>query len=398
MTDIAATAFVRATVASRVRTLDVVLCTLVVVAACAIGWFAASAAGGLVPAQNAMFDADTGRVLGNLTGASENYYRLKVHPWQGWVCAVYQQILARLFVTAVAVPLLNVTIAASGAGLLYAVLRRLDIGPWTAASHALLFCSTAAFVFWSTLPETHMVGGVSPLIAVLLLSGGGERRSIIAMAVSFSMVVTNAMVWVLQKIDFEALRLGWKRFAHVNLGRARRLMRPAVCSFGLVFVVWAPQWLFLHKRLGIPFNFLEERHFVEVGAKSWNLSLHVFGVLPPGSPAALVAAFACLGVLVAALRVLPRTQWFIPLFPLFGVVLHAIYGSESAFLFAPNYLPLFMVALALVMKAALPKWSGAVVLPVAALLLVLNVNAWNTSLQHLETTGQMRTYDTAVRY
>lgn len=385
----------RATV--RVRPLDIVLFAFVVSVACAIGWFAASAAHGQIPAQNALYDADTGRVLGNLTGASENYYRFKVHPWHGWICIFYQQILARLLPEEIAVPLIGVMIAAAGAGLLYAALRRFDIGPWTATSYVLLYCSTACFVFWATLPETHMAGGMSTLVALLLMTGTKPRR-ITALAASFSMVVTNAMLWALEKVDFAALSHGWRRFVVENAARAQALVRPGLWGLALVFAVWAPQWLFLRKRIGIPLNFLEERHFVEAGAKVLYQPLHVFGLLAPGTAASVVAALAAIGVVVAALWRLPRTQWYIPLFPLFGLVLHTVYASESAFLFSPNYMPLFVVALALVGRKALPGWSVAIVLALAGLLLAINLGAWTATIDHLAASGQMRTYAAAVHY
>jgi hypothetical protein len=383
----------------RVRTLDVVLFASVVAVAAAIGWTAAAATGGLIPAQNTMFDADTGRVLADYTGEAANYYRLKVHPLQGWLFVFHQVVLAHLFglPAQTSVPLVSVLIATATAGLLYVVLRRFAIAPWMATAHVLLFCSTAGFVFWSSLPEAHMAGGASVLVAMLLLTGKETRWSrAAALAASFSMVVTNAMVWLLRQIDFEPLRRGLRAFLAANGTNARRSVREAGLGVLLVLVLWAPQWLFLRKRIGIPFNFLEERHYVEIGAKT--SSVHILGLLPPDSMAGLLTSLAALGILLAALRVLPARQWFIPLFPLFGVVLHAVYGSDSAFLFAPNYLPMFVVTVALVTAKVLPRWSAAVLLPIAALLLVVNLQSWKTHLTAIEAAGQMKTYQAAVHY
>ncbi len=384
---------------ARVRTLDAVLFVSVVAVAAAIGWTAASAMGGLVPAQNTMFDADTGRVLADYTGEAANYYRLKVHPLQGWIFVFHQLVLAHVFSlpAQTSVPLVSVLIATATAGLLYVVLRRFAIAPWMAAAHVLLFCATAGFVFWSSLPEAHMAGGASVLVAMLLLTGEQTRwRRAAALTASFSMVVTNAMVWLLRRIDFEPLRRGVRAFLAANGTNARRSVREAGLGVLLVLVLWAPQWLFLRKRIGIPFNFLEERHYVEIGAKT--TSVHILGLLPPDSMAGLLTSLAALGILLAAFRVLPSRQWFIPLFPLFGVVLHAVYGSDSAFLFAPNYLPMFIVTLALVMAKVLPRWSAAVLLPIAALLLVVNLQSWKTHLNALGAAGQMKTYQAAVQY
>jgi len=386
---------------------DVVLFALVIVAAVSIGWIVASAASGSIPEQNALFDADTGRVLGNLTGDADNYYRLKVHPWQGWICVFYQFVVARLLGLApeTGVPALSVAMAASGAGLLYVALRRLAIRPWSAASFALLFCSTAGFVFWSAVPESHVAGGVSTLVALLLMTGAEPRsrraafwRPVLALAAGFSMVITNAMVWVLRQITFEPLKAGAHAFFAANLERARSLWPQAAWSVALVFAVWAPQWLFLRKRIGIPFNFLEERHYVGFGSQSWNWSLHVFGVVPPGTVASVVLAIACLVGLIAALRLLKPKLWFIPLFPLFGVALHAVYGSDSAFLFSPNYLPLTVVSFALVAEKALAKWSPAAVLPLAALLLLFNLQQWRGELHALDAAGQLKSYAAALKY
>jgi hypothetical protein len=386
--------------------IDIALCAAVVAAAVAIGWIATSAGFGGIPAQNALYDADTGRVLGNLTGDTDSYYRFKVHPWHGWICILYQFIGARLLglTPEIGIPALCVLIAATCVGLLYLVLRRVGVGPLASASYALLFCSTAGFVFWSALPECHMAGGVSTLAAVLLMTGKPRTasdafwRSVLALAVGFSMVITNGMLWVLRQIEFEQLRAGFRPFFAANLARFGSLRRQVAYGVALVFLVWAPQWLFLHKRIGIPFNILEERHYIELGTHSWNWSMHVLGLTPPVSALSLVLSIACLAVPIASLRVLKPQLWFIPLFPLFGVVLHSFYGSESAFLFSPNYLPLLVVSLALLAKECLPKWFPAAMLPAAALLLAFNLQQWHGELNTLKQAGQIKTYAAAVHY
>jgi len=388
-------------------TTDAVLFTLVIAAAVSIGWIAASAAFGTIPAQNALFGADTGRVLGNLTGHTDSYYRLKVHPWQGWICIFYQLVIARGLGLApeIGVPALSVAMATGCAGLIYLVLRRLAVGPWAAASFALLFCSTAGFVFWGTVPESHMAGGASTLVAVLLMTGANPRsasaafwRPVLAFSAGLSIVVTNGVVWVLRQLEFEPLRAGLRPFLAANLAKARIEWPQAAWGIALIFAVWAPQWLFLRKRIGIPFNFLEERHYFEVGSLSWKWSLHVFGVLPPGSAAGAVLSIACVLGLIAALRLLRPQTWFIPLFPLFGMALHAVYGGDSAFLFAPNYLPLTIVALGLVAEKTLAKWSAAAVLPLAAALLFFNLQQWHGALHALAAAGQLKTYAAALQY
>lgn len=383
---------------SGARTLDVALCAGLVAIAAAIGWYAAASAHGLIPAQNMLYDADTGRVLADYTGQSPNYYRLKVHPWQGWLFALQQIILAPFIPAPVAVPLISIAIASISAGLLYVVMRRLEVGAWAAASYTMLFCAMAGHVVWSSVPEAHMAGGFSTLVAVLLLTGENQsrRRSILALAVSFSMVVTNAMVWLLRRIDLAPLRRGWRAFVDANRAHLPDLLRQAMWAIGVVPIVWAPQWPLLQKRIGIPFNFYEERHYIEIDRGG--IPLHVLGIFPPDGAAAVIAALIGVAVLVAAFRILPVRLWFVPAFPLFGVILHTVYGRDSAFLFSPNYLPLFVASLALVGTRVLPKWAPAALVPVAALLLAVNLSSFKSHIDALAAGGQMKSYQAAVHY
>ena len=369
-----------------------------------VAWLAAAPFLGHVPDQNAFFSADTGRVYAYLSGLTEGYYRMKVHPLYGWTCIFYQFVCIKLLHLPpwFAVPAFSAAIGVTCSGLLYGVMRRLRVPPLTAASFVLLFCSSATYVFWSSLPETHLLAGASVLVAVLLLTSrdgpvGKTWKSVAALVAGFSMVVTDGMVWVLRQVDYASLRRGDIRtFVRDNLARFRPSAKIAIWGVALTYLFWAPEWLILGKRVGIPFNFLEERNYVELHPSESALSIHIFGLTPPGIAFDWLVPALCAGATMASLLVIRPQQWFIPLFALFGLMLHLVYSGDCAFLFSPDYMPLFIVTLALVAKERLPAWTPAVVASLAAALLICNLQLWHGQMQAVAASGQMKTFDTVT--
>lgn len=389
---------------ARVKILDGACFAVVVACAAIVAWMAAVPFLGHVPDQNAFYSADTGRVYAYLSGKTDGYFRMKVHPLYGWLCIFYQAIVVKTFhIPAwIGIPALSGAISVTTCGLLYAVMRRLAVTPVAAASFVLLFCSSATYVFWSTLPETHMLAGASVLLAVLIMTapdsaGQNVWKSAAALAVGCSIVVTDGMIWVLRQIDFAPARRGDVReFLRANLAKSRLLLRTAALGVGIIYVLWSPEWPILGKRVGLPFNFLEERHFVEVGASNSLLTIHIFGLTPPGIVFDWLVPLLCVGAMIAALRVISPRQWFIPLFALFGVALHTVYSGDCAFLFSPDYMPMVIVALALVAKERLPKWTSGVVVAAALLLLTLNMGEWTHQMDGVAATGKLMTFDTVT--
>ena len=77
-------------------------------------------------------------------------------------------------------------------------------------------------------------------------------------------------------------------------------------------------------------------------------------------------------------------------------MLHLVYSGDCAFLFSPDYMPLFIVTLALVAKERLPAWTPAVVASLAAALLICNLQLWHGQMQAVAAAGQMKTFDTVT--
>ena len=368
--------------------------SLVLMAGLAIA--ANSIVNGRLPLDDVFNQADAERVFGNLTGASDSYYRLKVHPLYGWVCILFQHgLIGALHLSrASALALTTSGATLAGVGLMYAVMRRFEIAPYRALGFTALYAASGASVAWCCVPDTHVFGGVSVLLTVLIVRppGGAEPSSLrraFGFVASFSMVVTNAALWILEQVEFE--RLAIDRLAALvshHWALARQRLPALLIGIALLFVLWGLQWPLLHKRLGIPFNFLEEHNYVQVSARSPLFALNTLGYVMPGpvsGPIGLVAI-----VLTAAtLRALPRRYWFLPLFALFGVALHMVYGSESAFLFSANYAPASVVALALAAERVALRWGWVAAAVVAPCLAVLNLHDLQQAFAELAATGRL---------
>jgi hypothetical protein len=386
------------------RAVDMACLAGVLIWAGFVAWAAAYPFLGHITDQNAFYSADTGRVYAYLTGNTEGYYRMKVHPLYGWLCIFYQSVVINWLKVPpwIGIPVLSGTIAVTCAGLLYAAMRRLGVVPLTAASFVFLFTSSATYVFWSSLAETHMLAGATVVAAVLVMTWPGTQRtgvwkSAAALAIGCSIVVTDGMIWILRQIDFSLLRQGgFRTFLRGNLARVRPLLKPAALGVGLIYLLWSPEWPILGKRVGIPFNFLEERNFVELQPHNSILSIHIFGLTPPGIPFGWLVPLLSVGAMIAALFVLRSRLWFIPLFALFGVMLHLVYSGDSAFLFSPDYMPMFILTLALLAKEKLPNWIPGIVIPLALALFVLNLHEWNNQIQALDAAGGLKTFDTVT--
>jgi hypothetical protein len=391
-------------VAGRRRVYELACFTTVIGCAAVIAWMAVLPVIGHIPDQNAFYSADTGRVYAYLSGNTEGYYRMKVHPLYGWLCIFYQFVVVRTLHIPdwIAIPLLSGTIAVGCAGLLYGLMRRFGVVPLTAASFVLLFCSSATFVFWSTLPETHMLAGATVVLAALVMTAPGLSRigvwrSGIALTIGFSTVVTDGMIWVLRQIDYAPIRRGaFGEFLRLNFAKVTPLVRPAVLGVGLTYLLWLPEWPILGKRVGIPFNFIEERNFVEIGSTNSLQSIQIFGLTPPQIPLDWVVPVLCAAATIAALWILRPRLWFVPLFALFGLCLHIVYSGDCAFLFSPDYMPMFILTLALVAKERLPNWIPVVIIPAALLLVTVNLTAWHGQIQALSAGGGLKTFETVT--
>ncbi len=152
---------------------------------------------------NVWFNADSGRVYRNMTDKDSSHYRSKVHPAFSLVSnPVVAGMTALGLEQTTAVRVYFAFFTGVWLLLVFAILRSLSLPPWEAGIFSVLAGVTASGVFWSVVPETFMLGGISMLLALWVLALAQTRRQslfnyVLVNAISFSMTVTNWMAGIL---------------------------------------------------------------------------------------------------------------------------------------------------------------------------------------------------------
>jgi hypothetical protein len=130
--------------------------------------------GGVILEQGPYYGSDIFRVRENLVhpdSPDKSYFRLSVHPLYGYVC-VLAQALRKVFALG---DYAAFAVLAFIQGGMLAALLFVSARAWGATSRLALgivafMCSTAGFVFWSSVTETHVWGGISILLFILMAS------------------------------------------------------------------------------------------------------------------------------------------------------------------------------------------------------------------------------------
>jgi hypothetical protein len=124
----------------------------------------------LCAAWDAWFDADVQRVtLAISSRGAITHFRSNVHPlWSLLVVTPFFGI-AKLVSLPLAIQAYVGATAAGFGALLYTAARTLRIGRIDAALVCGLFLSTACAIFWLPIPESHVAGGATLLIALIWL-------------------------------------------------------------------------------------------------------------------------------------------------------------------------------------------------------------------------------------
>ena len=95
---------------------------------------------------------------------------------------------------------------------------------------------------------------------------------------------------------------------------------------------------------------------------------------------AYVSGVIVLLLTVCSLRVVSARAMFIPLFPLFGILLHAIYGRGESFLYSANYDWATVISIGLLGRALFPRSLNWIVIVVGIAMLVANILIWRNGL------------------
>ena len=339
------------------------------------------------------FEADIARVVENMSDRWSNNYRSKVHPIFSLIAVPFVFVL-RTVMSLDAWTSVRVFISVM-AGMwalgLFAVLRLMGCRRADALTFTLLGLTSASAMFWFSVPETHPMGSVTILLAMLVVAASATRVipplvEVAVGAATFGVTVTNWMAGILAS------------FAHRPW---RQALQIAVNSFALTVLLWwvgkkvAPSGMFF---LGNP---PESGHIVapealgpvrvvtsflmhsvvmpaiaivdRPGAGHWPVMLTQSSW--PGSAGILsvISAVLWASLLITGVWSLRRVReqralrLFLPAFLLGQIVLHLIFGNET-FLYSPNFLPALIAMAALGSLTPLRR----AVIPVALLLTVTN--------------------------
>ena len=315
------------------------------------------------------FDADIPRVVANMVSTESNHNRAKVHPLfslTGFsLVTLFRQVFDGLSALRATVALAAAAFVAAMFGCLRALgCRRLDTLLLLSIA-----VSSAAWWFWSCIPETFLFGAVTIAIGLWFVAVAERRRFgplpfAAAGALTLSMTVTNGM-------------LG----AAAALAHHPRRRAIAICAaaFGILVAVWVVQ-RFIIPSAQFPLRTSEEQHYLFLSMNGGPLAIAktflVTTVVAPeiamdqrgespflyfrmqlsplgsGSVWGGVASALWLAVLgmaiwtMAARRPLGRTSFVVAACLAGQLALHLVYGGET-FLFSMHFLPFFIAALAL---------------------------------------------------
>lgn len=183
-------------------------------------------------AGNVWFQADIGRVYYNMTEQRSNHYRTKVHPL--FSLATHPIVFA-LHKTGLqkteAVRVFVATISGIWLATIFLILKLLRLRSLDAVLFSILAAASSTAFFWTTVPETFLLGSISILLVLAFVAFSCERKVssvwyVFFSAISLSMTVTNWMAGILAtKVNYS-----WKQSIRITLD-----------AFLLVTVLWAIQ-------------------------------------------------------------------------------------------------------------------------------------------------------------
>ncbi len=399
---------------------DALLGLLLAAAAAVLIWFQAGRIPvGTLAAGNPdiYYSSDTSRVHANMHSRDSNHWRTNVHPLFSILLHPLYQATAKvvgadlgagpLSPDAVRVArILSAAAAGLAAALFFILLRTWKVGPAEALLVGALFCGSAFFLYWFSLPETYPWGAISILAALVLTSRaaegrGGTVRHVAAHVASLAITTTNWMAalagtffrgrWtatfriaciafvvtaagaLLQKLVFPSSRLFmWPANEKSYVMQAESGGPVRVWTSIFVHTLVAPESAFApHARIkGVTVLSAQKsvpghRGAGEIAATAVWLLLVAGGVYALFSPAIEREIRCTLGLILAG-----------------QIGLHTVYGAET-FLYGAHYGPLFLAAVALGTRTRLRPWILGLGAALAVLLVLHNFKAFDDMLRLL---------------
>ena len=347
------------------------------------------------------------------------------HPaWQA-ICGVYQKISAMFDLSGMT--LWNIaTPVMLGINLCLFLLLTRNLGFDRAQGLGLtvLLLSTGATVNWSLVLETHVLAPTSLLLAALILS---DRRMVpriwnhpspwilsvygLAIALAGSITITNAMLVVLAVLPAGLIRrLRPAPLAKRTIERIPILITAGLVSVGILAFVHLTGWYLIQDPKMAQFLAVaNERHYLPYMMGSWWESvLAVAWVAPPldqyigyhddtwfllrrnfSTMPAFLSGLLVFTLTVCSIRFASSRGMFIPIFVVFGIALHSVYGRSESFLFAANYAWATVISIGILGRAVIPNHLCRGTLAISSVLFVVNLAIWKHGIDWIIENGYL---------
>jgi len=369
--------------------LDALIAALLAALLAAAGVYLSRLTGGLVPDHNTYFGADTDRVVANLLDPNSNFGRSTVHPLVGAVCIAFRRLAYMHLPPRTAFDELAAANGALFAVMLYGVVRCWNGARGIAAASVVLAASSASFVYWAGMPETHFLAGLT-VLAIFMLVSLTPREPVLRMlhggvcfALGCSLVLTNFVAWWLAEVDFgELLARRPATFIADNARRIPAWIAAGLAGLGILTIgAAAIDLLMPNPSQGRLLHVFGEAKFVTLGVASPLGSLNALGLAGPNVPLAGLFDLVLVALVLWAAWRLRGRALFIALFALFGVAFHTIYSRNEAFIFAPDYAPAAFAAIALALSGWRPRVAFVAIMVAALGLGYLNLQGYRQELR-----------------
>ena len=308
--------------------------------------------------------------------------------------------------------------------LLLALARQVGFSTSQATCLSLAWLGTGGTINWSVVLETHVLAPTSLLLSALILSHPKLTPRIwnrassstiaaygLAIAMAASITITNGALAVLAFVPARFVRrLRPRPLLRGMTKRSTTLLTAGLVGIGLLSLVHVTGWYLVQDpKMQHFLAILGERRllaFMEGGW--WDSVLALAWIAPPlseylGTPPenmlvlrfnwttipAYVSGVVVLLLTVCSLRVASARSMFIPLFPLFGILLHAIYGRGESFLYSGVYGWATVISIGLLVRARFPESLGRIAMIAGIAMFVVNTLIWRNGLGWIADQGHV---------
>lgn len=338
------------------------------------------------------------------------------HPAWYAICGIYQKASVALGLDGM--ELWNTTVPCLlGLNLVLFLLLARQIGFSTSQSMCLCLAwlGTASTIHWSVVLETHVLAPTSLLLSALILShprfagriwnrASPHRITVygLAIATAASITITNGALAALVFLPGRFIRRFRPRpLIRETMKRTPTMLTASLVGIGLLSLVHVTGWYLVQDRSMQQFlEVLGERRLLAYMQGGWWDSLFAIAwIAPPMSqyegtppetmlalnfnwttlPAYLSGAVVML-LTACSLRVVSARVMFIPLFPMFGVLLHMIYGKGESFLYSATYGWATVISIGLLGRAVFPRSLSRITIVIAIVLSITNIMIWRDGL------------------